>query len=202
MSFSAGEYSGEIPNHLPGTIVQYGVTVYDIDGNFDWSGWDTFTFAGGDLAAPSVTLVSHDPTSPGSSDSVIVSADIQDVSGVASAVLQYSVDSGAWNNVTMSSVGTTWSAMIPTQADGASVTYRIVAYDTLGNEAISGETTYNVEDVVTTPTEPTEPTPTEPTPTEPGPGPGPRDDETLFMVYSAFGALVVIVLALAARRRK
>jgi hypothetical protein len=92
--------------------------------------------------------------------------------------------------------------MIPAQADGASVTYRIVAYDTLGNEAISGETTYNVEDIVTTPTEPTEPTPTEPTPTEPGPGPGPRDDETLFMVYSAFGALVVIVLALAARRRK
>jgi hypothetical protein len=202
MTFSAGEYSGKIPNHLPGTIVQYGVTVYDIDGNLGWSGWDTFTFAGGDLAAPSVTLVSHDPTSPRSSDSVVVSADIQDLSGVASAVLQYSVDSGAWNNVTMSSVGTTWSAMIPAQADGASVTYRIVAYDTLGNEAISGETTYNVEDIVTTPTEPTEPTPTEPTPTEPGPGPGPRDDETLFMVYSAFGALVVIVLALAARRRK
>ncbi|MFW9795458.1 MAG: hypothetical protein ACFFE2_00360 [Candidatus Thorarchaeota archaeon] len=208
MAYSAGEYSGEIPNHAPGTIVQYGITVYDIDGNLDWSGWDTFTFATGgapDTVSPSITLVFHDPASPASTDAVTVSADIQDVSGVASAVLQYKVDGGAWNNVTMTSVGTTYSATIPSQADGVTVTYRIVAYDTVGNEAVSGEFSYNVEDVATT-TIPTGPTTTEtPTsPTEPTgpPGPGPGDQETLLMVYGAFGALVVIVLALAARRRK
>jgi len=200
MTFSVGSYSGEIPNHAPSTIVQYGVTAYDIDGNLEWSGWDTFTFslgAGPDTIGPSVTLVSHDPTSPGSSDAVTVSADIQDVSDVSSAVLQYRVDSGAWNNVTMNSVGTTWSAVIPAQADGSTVIYRIVAYDTVGNEAVSGEYSYDVEDVVTTPT-----TPTQPTTSRPPPPPPPIGDESLLMVYGAFGALVIIVLLLAARRRK
>ena len=200
----AGSYTGEIPNHAPGTIVQYGVTVYDIDGNLNWSGWDTFTFWLGeaaDVVSPSVTLVEHLPSTPGTSDAVTVSADIQDISGVASAVLQYNVDSGAWVNVTMTSVGTTYSAMIPTQDEDALVTYRIVAYDTIGNEAISPTDSYEVHDVPTT-TTPTEPTVTEPptSPTEPGPGPG--DQETMFMIYGAFGALVVIVLALGARRRK
>jgi MYXO-CTERM domain-containing protein len=133
---------------------------------------------------------------------VTVSADIQDISGVTSAVLQYNIDGGAWNNVTMTSVGTTYSATIPEKPVGAIVTYRIVAYDTVGNEAVSPTSDYEVQDVVTTPTTPTEPTTTEPTePTGP-PGPGPRDDEAMLMVYGAFGALVVIVLALGARRRK
>ena len=142
-----------------------------------------------------------DSSTPGTSDAVTVSADIQDISGVASAVLQYNVDSGAWVNVTMTSVGTTYSAMIPTQDEDALVTYRIVAYDTIGNEAISPTDSYEVHDVPTT-TTPTEPTVTEPptSPTEPGPGPG--DQETMFMIYGAFGALVVIVLALGALRRK
>jgi len=207
MTPSAGDYVGEIPNHAPGTIVQYGVTVYDIDGNMAWSGWDTFTFftsGGPDTVVPSVTLVSHDPSSPGSSDVVTVSADIQDVSGVQSAVLQYNVDGGAWNNVTMIPVGDVYHADIPAQADGALVTYRIVAYDTVGNEAVAGPFSYEVEDIVTTPTTPTQPT-TTPEPTSPpptGPIPQPGDDETMLMVYGAFGALVVIVLALAARRRK
>ncbi|MFW9833891.1 MAG: hypothetical protein ACFFEK_07860, partial [Candidatus Thorarchaeota archaeon] len=201
MPFSAGEYSGEIPNHAPGTIVQYGVTVYDIDGNLDWSGWDTFVFSTGgapDTVVPSITLVSHEPTSPGPSDVVTVSADIQDVSGVASAVLQYNVNGGPWINVTMTSVGTTYSANIPVHDVGTSITYRIVAYDTVGNEAISPTDNYEITEEVPTTTEPTTSEPTSPT----GPGPLPRDDEALLMVYGAFGALVVIVLALAARRRK
>jgi len=193
-----------------GTATTFSVTseqFYTLIG-FKW--WDGFAvtvdpiFVGyishgtTDLVGPSVTLVTHDPTNPGSSQSVTVSADIQDISGVSSVVLQYRVDAGPWNNVTMTPSGTTWYGVIPVQVEGAIVTYRIVAYDTLGNEAMSGETFYEVTDVITTPTGPTS---TEPT-TGPGPGPGPRDEETLLMVYGAFGALVVIVLALAARRRK
>ena len=205
MPFSTGSYSGEIPNHAPGTIVQFGVTVYDVDGNLAWSGWDTFTFWLGeapDVVSPSITLVAHVPLNPGPSDAVTVSADIQDISGVTSAVMQYKVDAGAWNNVTMTSVGTTWSATIPAQDVGAAIIYRIVAYDTIGNEAVTGEFSYAVEEVVTTSTTPTEPTTTGPTPTEPGPGPQPGDDEKMLMVYGAFGALVVLVIALGARRRK
>ncbi|MHA2397126.1 MAG: hypothetical protein ACXAC0_10515 [Candidatus Thorarchaeota archaeon] len=150
-----------------------------------------------DSEIPQFQSVAHNPVIPRSSDAVTVSSEIYDIIGVSSATLQYSVDSGPWINVTMTQAGNAWSGTIPPQADGASIVYRVVAYDTVGNEAISGEHLYEVSDTATT-------TPTEPTttPTEPGPGPGPGDDETLLMVYGAFGALVLIVLALGVRRRK
>ncbi|MHA2081130.1 MAG: hypothetical protein ACW99H_08305, partial [Candidatus Thorarchaeota archaeon] len=145
-----------------------------------------------DSELPQFQSVNHEPGIPRSGDAVTVSSEIQDATGVNRATLQYSVDSSPWVNVTMTQSGNTWTGTIPPQADGAFVIYRIVAYDGIGNEAISGEHMYEVSDTATTPTEPT------PTPTEPGPG----DRETLLMVYGAFGALVVIVLALGVRRRK
>ncbi|MHA2179754.1 MAG: hypothetical protein ACXAAK_15540, partial [Candidatus Thorarchaeota archaeon] len=202
MTFAAGEWSGVIPNHAPGTIVSYYVTAVDVDGNSVQSTPAQFTFdAGGapDTLGPSITLVAHNPSAPTSSDAVTVSSDILDLSGVGSAVLQYKVDSGSWTNVTMTNVVDTWSGTIPAQSVGASVTYRIVAYDGIGNEAVSGETSYTVTDVVTTPTTTITTGPSTSTPTPPGPGPL---NETMLFVYSGFGALVLIVVVLAARRRK
>jgi hypothetical protein len=202
MTFSVGDWTGVIPNHAPGTIVSYYVTVVDVDGNSVQSTPAQFTFfAGGtpDTLGPSVTLVAHNPTSPTPSDSVTVSSDILDISGVGSAVLQYSVDSGAWTNVTMTNIGDTWSGTIPAQADGASVTYRIVAYDGIGNEAIGPENSYTVAEAVTTTTTTVPPTTTTTGPTPPGPGP---INEEMIMVYGGFGALVLIVVILAVKRRK
>jgi len=200
MTLAVSEWTGVIPNHAPDTIVSYYVTVEDVDGNSFQSATQQFTFASGgapDTLGPSVTLVAHNPTSPTSSDSVAVSSDILDISGVNSATLQYRVDSGFWVNVTMTNVGNTWSGIIPAQADGASVTYRIVAYDGIGNEAVSGENSYDVSDTVTTPTTTTSTGST--TPTVPGPGPL---DESLILIYGGFGVLVLLVVVLAARRRK
>ncbi len=202
MSFSAGEWTGIIPTHAPTTIVPYYVTAWDIDGNFAQSTPAQFIFASGgtaDTFGPSIAFVDRNPISPTSSDSVTVSSDILDISGVSSATLQYRIDSGAWNNVTMTNVGDTWSGIIPAQADGVTVTYRIVAYDGIGNEAISEEDFYIVSDSPVTPTTTTTP---EPTPTPTPTGPSPEDRETMLMVYGAFGTLVVLVLILGVRRRR
>ncbi|MFW9927104.1 MAG: hypothetical protein ACFFDM_10070, partial [Candidatus Thorarchaeota archaeon] len=198
MSNTTGDWIGVIPNHAPGTIVSFYITAVDMDGNSVQSTPDQFIFATGgapDTLGPSVTLVAHDPTSPTSSDSVTVSSDILDISGVDRATLQYRIDSGSWINVTMTNVGDTWSGTIPAQADGATVTYRIVAYDGIGNEGISGEHSYIVADSATTPTTTTTHGPTPP-------GPSPEDNEALLMVYGAFGALVLLVLLLGVKRRR
>ena len=204
MTNTTGDWVGEIPNHAPGTIVSYYVTVFDVDGNSIQSTPDTFTFFLGatpDTLGPSITLIAHAPTSPTPTDTVTVSSDILDVSGVGSAVLQYRIESGAWNNVTMTNVGDTYSGTIPAQADGTTVTYRIVAYDGIGNEAVSVENFYTVAEEVTTPTTTTTPPPTTTTPGPTPPGPGPINEE-MMMIYGAFGALVLIVVLLAIKRRK
>ncbi|MFW9892107.1 MAG: hypothetical protein ACFFFO_07895 [Candidatus Thorarchaeota archaeon] len=199
MSNSTGDWIGIIPNHAPGTIVSFYITAVDVDGNSFQIPPLQFTFATGgvpDTFGPSITLIAHNPTNPISSESVTVSSDILDISGVDSATLQYRVESGPWINVTMTNVGDTWSGIIPAQADGVSVTYRIVAYDSIGNEGISGENSYVVADSATTTTTTT----AGPTPTPPGPSP--EDSEAMLMVYGAFGTLVVLVVILGAKRRK
>ncbi|MHA2002722.1 MAG: hypothetical protein ACW960_01340, partial [Candidatus Thorarchaeota archaeon] len=161
-------YEGTIPNHAPSSFVDYWVTVVDGDGNSVQSSTGNYQFetAGGpDTLGPSITSLSEPPASTTSSDSVSVTATVQDASGVNAVTLQYKVDDGSWNNVSMSANGNTYTGVIPAQAGGSSVTYRIVATDTVGNEAISGEETYSVASDTTTPT--TEPT----TPTEPPPPP-------------------------------
>jgi hypothetical protein len=190
MTFSAGDYVGTIPNHAPTTIVSYWVTVTDGDGNYVQSSILQFVFStgtGGDVYGPSVSLVSHDPEEPTSSQAVQVSATIVDVSGVDRAVLQYRVDTGEWVNVTMSSAEDIWTAMIPSQADGSTVFYRIVAYDDLGNEAISGEHSYTVHDAVTTSTSSTT---------------GGTGDQTMLLIIGGVGGLVIVVVILAAARRR
>jgi hypothetical protein len=198
MTPSGGDHIGTIPNHAPTTIVSYWVTVTDGEGNSVESSVQQFTFAtgaGGDVYGPSISLIDHDPATPTSSQAVTVSGTILDVSGVDSAVLQYRIGTGAWVNVTMTPSGDTWSAMIPAQADGTSVTYRIVAYDSLGNEAISGEFSYEVSDATTTSgTSTTGPTRT----TEPGE----PFDTNLLIIIGGLGVLVLLIVVLARARRR
>jgi hypothetical protein len=198
-AFSAIYVSGG--GHSATTFSIASTQFFTVIGFPQWDGWAVTVdpvfvayISGGttDIAGPSITSVARDPIGPTSSDSVTVSCDIQDITGVSSATLQYRVDSGSWTNVTMTQSGNTWSGTIPAQADGASVIYRIVAYDGVGNEAVSGENSFSVSDTATT---------TEPTTTPTGPGPGPVEGSILF-VYGGFGVLVLVVVILAVKRRK
>lgn len=194
-------YEGTIPNHAPGTFVDYWVTVEDGDGNSVLSSTGNFQFATGggpDTLGPSITSVSEPPSSPTTSDSVTVTATVQDASGVNAVTLQYKIDDGTWNNVSMSAIGNTYTGVIPAQAGGSLVTYRIVATDTVGNEAISVERNYTVASDTTTPT--TEPTtPTEPPPPPPPPG---LDDTMVMMVMGGLFGLVFIFIGVNVVRRR
>ncbi|MHA2142619.1 MAG: hypothetical protein ACXADD_14100 [Candidatus Thorarchaeota archaeon] len=197
---SGATYDGVIPNHAPDSFVDYWVTVEDGDGNSVQSSTDTFHFAAGpgpDTLGPSITSVNENPASPTSSDSVTVSATVQDGSGVNTVTLQYKVDSGSWNNVSMSASGNTYTGVIPAQAADSLITYRIVATDMVGNEAISGENSYTVASgtTTTTTTEPTAPPP-------PPPPPGLDDTMVMMIVGGMFLVVFLIIGALVARRRK
>ncbi|NOR38725.1 MAG: hypothetical protein GQ580_03955, partial [Candidatus Thorarchaeota archaeon] len=197
MTLSGTNYTAIIPNHAPDTFVSYQVTVYDADGNYVQSSSQFFHFSaeGPDVTGPSLLSLGRQPTGPTSNDVVTISVTVLDGTGVQSAILQYSVNSGAWVNITMSSAGNIYSANIPAQAAGAAVTYRIVAYDTLGNMAISSEQSYDVQTETTTTTEPTEPV-------EPVPGPRPQDLSSTYMMLAGIGLTMIVILVMVFQRKR
>ena len=197
MTLSGTNYTAVIPNHPPDTFVSYQVTVYDSDGNYVQSSSQFFHFytEGPDVTGPSLLSLGRQPTGPTSNDVVTISVTVLDGTGVQSAILQYSVNSGAWVNITMSSAGNIYSANIPAQAAGAAVTYRIVAYDTLGNMAISSEQSYDVQTEGPTTTEPTEPV-------EPVPGPRPQDLSSTYMMLAGIGLTMIVILVMVFQRKR
>ncbi len=200
---SGATYDGVIPNHAPDSFVDYWVTVVDGDGNSVQSSTGNFHFAAGpgpDTLGPSITSVGENPSSPTSSDSVTVTATIQDSSGVSTVTLQYKIGSGSWNNVSMIPSGNTYTGVIPAQAADSLITYRIVASDSVGNEAISGENTYAVASDTTSTTTTTEPT-TPPPITYPPPPPG-LDDTMVMMVVGGMFLVVFLVIGLRVVRRR
>ncbi|MFX1317902.1 MAG: Loki-CTERM sorting domain-containing protein [Promethearchaeota archaeon] len=80
---------------------------------------------------PQISNIQTTPAIPLASIPVIVSADIIDASGVASAVCQVSINSGStWTDFTMTvSSGSTYEADIGAYTAGTTVDYRIVATD-------------------------------------------------------------------------
>ncbi len=92
------------------------------------------------LSCPTASNIMRNIITPTSSQAVTVSADIEDLDGVASATLYYAV--GVSNNsytpvsMTLGSGSATngnWSADIPAQSDGSFVKYYICTSDVNGN---------------------------------------------------------------------
>ena len=130
MSLNGGFYEGTIPNHNPGTTVDFWVTATDVDGNSVQSDVEQFTFAlvgEPDTYGPSMSSINHDPASPTPTDIVTVSANVYDTTGVDYVTLQYKINSGDWVNVSMTGASDAYSGDIPAQVDGTTVTYRLVA---------------------------------------------------------------------------
>jgi len=78
-------------------------------------------------------------------ETVEVSAEISDISGVFEVVLSYSVDGSTWTNVTMSESGAQWNGTIPGQAIDTVVEYKVYAWDSLGNLAVSDTKSYTTQ---------------------------------------------------------
>ena len=78
-------------------------------------------------------------------ESVEVSAEVSDISGVFQVVLSYSVDGSTWSNVTMTESGTHWNGTILGQAIDTVVEYKVYAWDTLDNMAVSDTKSYTTQ---------------------------------------------------------
>lgn len=155
--FAVGEDAGDIGT-IPGgfsSIVLFGSDDGEYSGvrsdnkqnlyNFllDTTNWNTsgsgitpldlsnFTVVTGGNPAPVITNITATPTMPSSTDAVVISADITDADGLASATLNWGTASGSLTNSLPinPTTGDTFEATIPAQADGTEVFFNIVAID-------------------------------------------------------------------------
>ncbi len=99
-----------------------------------------------DITDPMISNVAQDPITPNYKQSVTVTAEISDPTGITSVTLKYD-DGGGWTDATMSLVsGNQYSGTIPAQAYGTHVQYYIVAVDNSDNTATSEENSYTTID--------------------------------------------------------
>src|SRR5690554_1772918 len=106
----------------------------------------------GGNVGPVITNIEHNPLAVTSSDAVVVSAEITDLDGIASAELRWGTTTGTLTNVVPMTleVDDTYTATIPAQADGTVVYYEIEATDANATPetTISAEYSYTVEDPI------------------------------------------------------
>jgi hypothetical protein len=83
-----------------------------------------------DNNGPTITNLQHSPASPAPSDTITISADIIDVSGLSAITLVYNVNAGPDQTVTMTlQSGDTYAADIGPFADGDAIDYHVEATD-------------------------------------------------------------------------
>ncbi|MGQ4913156.1 MAG: phospholipase D-like domain-containing protein [Candidatus Asgardarchaeia archaeon] len=119
-------------------ITQYYLALF----NDDWNKAEHFPY--NDTAGPTIE-VTYYPTNPTSDDDVTVYAEINDLSGISTAILSYQVDSGDWTNITMTYNGENYTATIPKQSAGSTVHFKVYAEDNQGNWAVSNTVAYTVQ---------------------------------------------------------
>ncbi len=98
-----------------------------------------------DSDPPSISAISRTPQNPTATQSVQISADVTDsICGVQTVILSYR--SGAtWTDIAMTlRDGSTYEATIPAMPPQTAVDYRIIAYDSINNMAISSTQSYTV----------------------------------------------------------
>ncbi|MHA2228542.1 MAG: hypothetical protein ACXABL_04990, partial [Candidatus Thorarchaeota archaeon] len=160
----------------------YVVVVRDNAGNEAVSAPQSFTFLDIALTPPLISGLTHSPQNPKSTEAVIVSATVLDVTGVGEVTLQYRINDEDWINETMTAEGDVYSAYIPAQPDGTRVTYRVYASDLSGNDVHSAEHFYIVMD-------------------EEPPPPG-EERPLLWLIGGFFAILVMTVILAGLRKRK
>jgi hypothetical protein len=108
------------------------------------------------ILGPIVSTPVLSPSSPVHGDSVNVSVDVTDQDGVKNVTCYYSVNSGPWQNVSMTNpTGDTYNCELGTYFVDDIVEYYIRAYDNSTSYNPTTTTTYSFEILNQPPTEPT-----------------------------------------------
>ncbi|MDR3226581.1 MAG: lamin tail domain-containing protein, partial [Prevotellaceae bacterium] len=94
----------------------------------------------GAVAMPSVTNVTHTPSSPTNDDDVVVSATVTAGEGTLSSVkIQWTLNTTAQTDISMTNAADVYSATIPKQAANAEIAYSVVAINSVGGSStVSG----------------------------------------------------------------
>ncbi|MDF1540451.1 MAG: DNRLRE domain-containing protein [Candidatus Thorarchaeota archaeon] len=184
----------------PNSIGQANYVIYMLSSNGYWN----TTFGSIDVVDttdPTIEYIIIAPLSPTEADSVIVTANLDDLGGFQEVILQYDIGSG-WTNVTMTTSGGVFTGEIPALPSQTVVTFRIYAIDPSGNWILSAENSYTVIGLSTTTTTSTTTPTTSPTitttitdPTDLGPL------FTIVMVAAVVLAAIVAILGLRVHRK-
>ena len=93
---------------------------------------------------PSITSILNSPTNPTEDEDVTVSATITDDGTILSAILKWGISTGIYpNDLTMTNVGSSYSAVIPKQTGGTIIYYVIEATDNLSKSTITSENDFS-----------------------------------------------------------
>jgi len=102
-----------------------------------------------DVTPPTISNVGHRPESPGKDEIVYAHAEISDDDTVADVILDYEVGSDSWSSRMFKIAGDersgTYEGIIPELPSGATVYYRVRAYDRAGNETTTQHFSYVVK---------------------------------------------------------
>ena len=111
----------------------------------------TFQVVYAGTTPPTISDLDYAPRIPTTEDEVTVTAVVVDEeSGLDFVNLYYSVDSGGWNVVSMSSSdGSSFLGVIPNFASGTSIRFKVLAQDNVGNPVESNTISYVVTAYIT-----------------------------------------------------
>ncbi|MFX0079562.1 MAG: hypothetical protein ACFE8O_10030, partial [Candidatus Hermodarchaeota archaeon] len=138
MSFTSGDhYEGTIPVQALDAFVEYYIDATDNAANnaVENNGGSFYTYTVGDLSPPVISNVGHIPSPVQYNDTPTIGCDVVDIgSGIASVVLVYRIDGGAWTYVAMThTTGNRYAYTFITQPYSTLVEYWMNATDNVDN---------------------------------------------------------------------
>jgi len=138
MSFTSGDhYEGTIPVQALNAFVEYYIDATDNAANnaVENNGGSYYTYTVGDLNPPVISNVGHTPSPVQYNDTPVIGCDVVDIgSGIASVVLAYRIDGGAWTYVAMThTTGNRYAYTFVTQPYGTLIEYWMNATDNVDN---------------------------------------------------------------------
>lgn len=105
-----------------------------------------FTVAPRDTSPPTIQSISWEPEQPTVGSSIIIRVNATDQVEVTSVMLSYTVNSNQdWKNVSMSNNQGIWVVVLPSLESPSTVSFKVIAYDRLGNCVVSDIQSFVVE---------------------------------------------------------
>jgi len=152
MVASGNIYSASIPAQPGGSKINYYIEATDIYSLTSYSPSTAPAIPANYTVASSsaITNFTRDKSNPTALETVMVSADVTDPSGLSVVKLYYKTESSSYSSVTMTANGNNYSANIPIYPGGTVVSYYIEATNTSNEKtyapanALSSPETYSV----------------------------------------------------------